>query len=153
MGLLLIVAGGCTRDTSGGSGEGGPSRPDVVTPVLLAGVGETNAVGETLCSMRELGKDEYGRQFVDVEVYNFGKINEELARYPELAEGTGIREVRDCEGARAYAMKYMEFIMAHPNFRRGPSKEEMFAEMLKDPDFVGEPRPRGAGGRGGGSEE
>jgi hypothetical protein len=140
--LLLAAANGCGSSSSEEEYEA-PLPGDVMTEAEMPPIGQTNELGETLCSELDLGVDEYGRQFVDREIYHFGLINDELERYPELAEGTGFTNVSDCESARAYAPKYAEFSAAHPNFRGEPSKQESFSEFLSDPTNVGKPNPDG----------
>lgn len=137
--LLLAATSGCGSSTAG---PDDPGSPPTVLPAVPQ-TPETNSVGETLCNKQSLGVDEHGRQWVDREIYNFEKINEEIARYPELAEATGFSEVTDCQSARAYAEKYASFNQANPNFRAGRSKEEIFDDFLSEPDTVGTPSPDG----------
>jgi hypothetical protein len=140
--LLLAAASGCGSSADGAQNED-PRTPIEVMPEVPQ-TPETNALGETLCGVQDFGIDqEDGRRYVQQEIYNFDKINEEIARYPELVEATGFSEVTDCDGARAYGDGYRAFAEAHPNFRQETSKEEMFAEYLSDPANVGEPDPEG----------
>jgi len=138
--LLLSAASGCGSATDGESNDSG--APPVVRPATPPVMG-TNASGETLCSIQDFGVDEDGRGDARREIYNFGKINEEIARYPELAEATGISEVTDCETARTFGEKYIAFSEAHPDFRGSPSKRAIFEDFLSEPDTLGEPNPEG----------
>jgi len=139
--LLLAAASGCGSSSDGENDEN-PGSPPAVVPAVPQ-TPQTNSLGETLCSKQGLGVDEDGRGFVEREIYNFDKINEEIARYPELAEATGFSEVTDCESARAYGEKYAAFNRAHPNFRGDPSKEAILDDFLSEPDAVGAPDPDG----------
>jgi hypothetical protein len=138
--LLLAAAGGCGSSTDGGPNDDSGAPPEAVPAEPFTP--ETNSLGETLCSKQSLGVDD-GLAGVAREIYNFGLINEDIARYPEIAEATGISEVTDCESARAYSVEYVKFAMAHPNFRGEPSKEESFREFLSEPGAAGEPSPGG----------
>ncbi|MDQ2642265.1 MAG: S1 family peptidase [Myxococcota bacterium] len=136
--FLLAAAAGC-GSTDGGHGDDlvapSESLAEPFTPV-------TNAKGDTLCGKQSLGVDD-GIAGVDREIYNFERVNEDIARYPEIAEATGISEVTDCESARAYSAEYLKFAMANPSFRGGPSKDESIREFLSQPGSVGEPNPAG----------
>lgn len=139
--LLLSAASGCGSSTDGG-GSDDAAAPPVVAPAVPP-TPETNALGETLCGKQSFGIDEDGREEVTREIYNFDRINEEIALFPELAEATGFSEVTDCESARAYSEKYLAFSEAHPNFRGEPSKQATFEEFLSEPGSLGEPNPNG----------
>ncbi|HKO49964.1 MAG TPA: trypsin-like serine protease [Polyangiaceae bacterium] len=137
-GLLLALASGC-GSTPAGSSDASP--PEVMTEVPQSA--ETNSLGETLCSQRDLGADEDGMHVVEREIYNFPKLNEELAQFPELAEATGFRAITDCEGARKYGEAYRAFAAQHPDFRQETSKADEFDEMLSDPANIGQLDPAG----------
>ena len=101
----------------------------------------TNAQGETTCSMTDFGDTfQGGLVIADREIYSFPKMNAHLRKYPELATAVGLTEVKDCNDARRYSERYLEYSHAHPDFdREGPTKEEQFREFLSDPANIAKP--------------
>ena len=93
----------------------GPPSPNVVG-------------GMTICNKRDLGPFRDGR-VVDREIYSFPKINQQLAKYPELARSLGLDQIRSCADASNFALGYLKFRQAHPKFDAAewPDKAEAFA--------------------------
>jgi hypothetical protein len=80
--------------------------------------------------------DEANREF-----YVREAITRKLDHYPELADYAGLKEVENCEDARAFRTAYYEFSALHPNFDRDqpagaiPDIAELGApELGEDPE-------------------
>ena len=69
-----------------------------------------------------------GRRVVDREIYSFPKMNRQLVEYPELARAVGLDQIRDCADARNFAVRYMKYQQAHPDFvaAERPNKADAF---------------------------
>jgi hypothetical protein len=82
----------------------------------------------TICNKRDLGPFRDGR-VVDREIYSFPKINQQLAKYPELARSLGLDQIRSCADASNFALGYLKFRQAHPKLDAAewPDKAEAFA--------------------------
>jgi hypothetical protein len=156
--MLVVAAGGCARRRQGDEGvTPAKSAPTVVSsspqplpsPVATPSdsgqratvrqMAVTDAHGQTTCSEIDLGEFRGGR-VVDREIYSFPKLNQRLAKYPELAAAIGMTEIKDCEDARLFARRYFEYKQSHPDFdHEGPSKAEQFEKFLSDPKNVARP--------------
>lgn len=146
--LLVIAAGGCHRHSQGN--EGGPpaKRPPLAVSSSPPGAGQratvrqlslTNAQGETICSETDLGEFRDGG-VVAREIYSFPKLNQRLTKYPELAAAIGMTRIGDCEDARLFTRRFIEYQRSHPHVdHEGPTKAEQFNELLADPSNVARP--------------
>lgn len=146
--LLVIAAGGCHRHSQGN--EGGP--PAKGAPLVVSsspsGAGHratvrqlfvTTAQGETICSETALGEFRDGG-VVERETYSFPKLNQRLTNNPELAAVIGMTRIDDCEDARLFTRRFIEYQRSHPQFDdEGPTKAEQFNELLGDPTNVARP--------------
>lgn len=72
-----------------------------------------------VCGTRDDGTDDRGNPLPSEEWYDFGKINDKLAAYPELRRATGLSRVRTCNDARAFIRGYNAYVAEHPTFQEG----------------------------------
>jgi hypothetical protein len=123
---VFIVASACDRDGAAERAAQRPKPPSMRAPsASVAATQPSNdptprvapsVEGETLCSEREVGGDDQGNVAVVQEVYSFPKLNQQLAKYPELARWIGLEQVRTCADARLFAERYHRFLAEHPGF-------------------------------------
>lgn len=67
-----------------------------------------------------------GGRVVERELYSFPKLNQQLARDPELARAVGLDQVRTCADARLFTERYHRYRDARPDYDRldRPSKAD-----------------------------
>jgi len=85
-----------------------------------------SADAETVCSEKDVGGDGRGNRAVVREIYSFPKLNQHLAKYPELARAIGLDQVRTCAAARLFAERYHRYNAANPDYAAAeqPSKAD-----------------------------
>lgn len=122
-----VVCLGCTSGVEPGHGVPNAANDQAAddSDTIAATEGEmpnglieitTPESDENLCGTTELGYDEDGMLHVDEERYNYARMNYKLMRYPELQAATGLTDVSDCAGARAFIRGYNQYKSAHPEF-------------------------------------